>query len=335
MNILRNAASWTSLYLVAGLFFLTANAFALFTVINADNFKETLKEEGTYDKIVPAVLSTSSYASDVTEGQQLPLNEPWVKEAAMKAFPASDLEQKSNDVIDATFAWLDGETEKPEYMLDFTSNKQNLALEIGSSTEAHLASLPRCAPGNIPPTIDAFRIDCLPFGVSAKSVADRASSQINNDQGFLKDPVISSENLSEASEGNVADNPFEQLEGIRSFYENRGLLLWLLPVLAVVFTALGLLLAQDRLKALKRLGRAFIASGMGLAVFAILISFGFEKAVKTAAGEAITRDIAGPVLVSLGYQFRTVYLIFAGVAVVIAIVLLVVRRKLLKPGALV
>ena len=227
--------------------------------------------------------------------------------------------------------WKD---EKPQYQLDFTTNKQNLATEIGNSTEARLSGLPRCGPTEIPETLDAFRINCLPFGVSAKSVAQSAASGIGNDQGFLKDPVISSDNLSDASEGAVEDKPVERLDGLRSMYENTGLLLWLLPLATAAFAALGVFVAKDRLKALRRLGRSFISSGAGLAVFALLIGFGFENAVRAVSKEAVTRDIISPLFISLAQQVRTVYWIFAGVAVVIAIVLFVVQRKLLKPGKL-
>lgn len=329
MNVLRGAGSWLSLYLVAGLFFLTANTFALFSVINPGNVKQTVKEEGTYNKIVPAVLSSATYSSDILPAQQLPLNEPWVKEAAVKAFPASDLEQKGNGLIDGTFGWLEGKTEKPEYKLDFTSNKQNLATEIGNSTESRISGLPRCSLNNLPKTIDAFHIDCLPYGISPKTIAGRASSQISNDQGFLKNPIISSDNLP-GSQGSQSNNPFGLLEGLKPLYEHIGLLVWLLPIATAGLAALGVFLARDRLKALKRLGRSFISSGVGLAVFAVFISFGFERAVKTVSRDAVTRDIAGPIFISLAHQFRTVYLIFAGIAFVLAAVLLVVRRRLLK-----
>lgn len=330
MNVVRKIASWISLYLVAGLFFLTAGSYALFNIVAEDNIKQTVAKERTYNKVVPAVLSSATYSQNITQGQQLPLNEPWVKNAATDAFPASDLRQKGEVVIDSVFTWLDGETDQPQYRLDFTANKQKLAEEIGKGTEARLNSLPRCGPNNIPESIDAFSINCLPFGISAKAIADRTATQVLNDQGFLKDPVVASGELAEASQGTVKDNPFEQLEGFRSSYQKKGLLLWLLPVLTVLFAALGVFLARDRLKALKRLRRSFISSGVGLAIFALLIGFGFERAVRAVSRDAITRDIASPVLINLAHQFRNIYLVFAVMAFVIALGLVVTRRSLLK-----
>src|ERR1044071_10071967 len=124
-----------------------------------------MREQGTYDKIAPAVLATTSYANASGAGQ-IPLKEPWVQTAVMKAFPASDLQQKGDAVIDSSFAWLDGTSDKPQFSLDFSANKTQLGTEVGNYTGSRLNGLPACSLTNIPETIDAYTIDCLPFGVN-------------------------------------------------------------------------------------------------------------------------------------------------------------------------
>lgn len=334
MNIFRTSASWLCLYLVVGFFFLTANAFAIFNVINAENLKETLREEDTYGKIVPAVLSTASYREEIASEQQIPLNEPWVREVADRAFPASDLERKGEQAIDGTFNWLEGETAQPGFQLDFTNNKQALSQEIAAHVQSRAEDLPRCGINNIPASVDAFRADCLPFGVSPQRVASDAASLVNNDQGLLGNPVISSDNLSlDASEDSPAasqdeQNPFDQMGGLRSFFENKGLLLWLLPFITAVLSLGGVFLARDRLKATGRLAKSFLTAGVGLLVFGVLFIWGFEKAVESVSKEVITRELAGPVMVALAQQMRTVYLIFALIAFLLAIFLFVVRKRI-------
>jgi hypothetical protein len=333
MNILRDAFSWISLYLVATFFFLSANVFALFMVFNAPNLKDTLKEQGTYDKIVPAVLSTATYSPEAVG--QLPLNEPWVKDATQKAFPASDLEQKGNTAIDGTFNWLEGKTDKPGFTLDFTNNKQNLGTEIGKATENRLAALPRCGLNNFPDSIDAFKLSCLPPGYSASALGSQVSSDIVKDQTFLKNPVISSDKFTfnpETTANKV--NPLDQLSGLRTFYQHRQLYMWLLPFLTVFCAVLGYFLATNRYRALKRLTRSFMASGVGLLIFALFLGFGIDHITKLAAGDTVTKEIAGPLLRDLAHQARMIYLVFAVIGIVLAIIISLLRRKFVqaKPG---
>lgn len=331
MNILRSASSRVCLYLVGVCFFLTANTFVFFGVINADNIKQTFHDEGVYSKLVPAVLSTAQYGNDQSTIGQLPLREPWVQEAAIKAFPASDLEQKGNAAIDGTFNYLEGQTAEPEFKLDFSANKQQLAEELGQNAETRLSSLPRCK--STPSSIDAFTIDCLPFGISPSTIGDQLTTQYAGDQRFLKNPVITPDTLSEQSVTGTGstESPTLNLDGLRNWYQLREVLLWILPIATIVLASLGVYLAADRRRALRILARSLMASAVGLAVFAILISFAIGQGIDVLNKEAIARDIASPVILHIVHQARTIYLVCAAVGVIIALGLFIINRRLLRP----
>jgi hypothetical protein len=332
MSTLRNIGSWLCLYLVVALIFVTAFVFAFFNVVNADNLKETLQEEDTYAKVVPAVLSTAADNNQMITEQQIPLEEPWVREAADKAFPASDLEQKASQAIDGTFNWLEGETATPEFTVDFTANKQALSAEAANHVEARSAGLPRCSLNEIPSSVDAFRATCLPYGVSPQQVAAQTASLINNDQGFLGNPVISPDNLpaNPTDSSSTQSNPFDGLEGLQSFYENRALWLWLLPISVLVLSLGAIWLAIDRRKALGRLARSYLSSGVGLLVFSLLSLWVFEKAIQAIPQDNATSDLVNPVMLSLAQQTRVIYLIFAGGALLVALLLFAGRRYKIK-----
>lgn len=331
MSTLRNIGSWLCLYLVVVVIFLTAAVFAFFHVINADNLKNTLREEDIYSKVVPAVLATAANNNQALTEQQIPLAEPWVREAADKAFPTVDLEQKTGQAIDGTFGWLEGETTEPDFALDFTSNKQVLSAEVANHVEARAASLPRCGLNNIPSSIDAFRATCLPYGVTPQQVADQTATLVNNDQGFLGNPVISPDNLANsAGQVGTQNNPFEELKGLQSFYENRTLWLWLLPITVLLLSVGAVWLALDRRKALNRLARSYLSAGLGLLVFSLLSLWIFEKAVQAIPQDDATSDLVAPIMLSLAQQNRMIYLVFAGVIFILAVISLLVGKRL--PG---
>ncbi len=325
MNILRNTISWICLYLVGTLFFLTASTYVFFNVVNADNIKGALKEEGVYKNVVPAVLKTTA-DTNVSTGQ-LPLKEQWVQDAATKAFSADDLEQKTNTVVDSTFTWLDGETDKPTFSIDFTENKELFSKEVADYTQNRVAALPPCTFANIPDSIDPYNLTCKVPGISTTSIGQSVQQQINNDDNFLKNPIISSDNASLNPVNQTAtENPFTRLEGLQQIYQNKSLLMWILPLSTLLFATAGLALALNRINGLKRLSRSFAFSAVSLLLIGLLLGVGFDRVIDTFAADAITSSIAGPVVTNLAAQAQRVYFIFAGIAVALSIGLYVGAR---------
>jgi hypothetical protein len=327
MNTLRSVISWVLLYLVAPLYFLTASVFVINHIASDSNVKQVLKDKNVYGSIVPSVLSTANYNND--GGSQLPLKDQWVKDAANKAFPASDLQQKGSTVVDSTFAWLDGKTAIPEFSLDFSSNKLALSNEVGNYAQTRLAGLPRCTTFDIPASVDAFSITCLPFGANPALIANSVKSDIANNQNFLKNSTVSTNDISTSD--------LSRADGLRASYQNRHFLLWLLPLTTLLCGAGGIVLARGSWpKAMRRLARSLILSAFGLTIFAFVISSGLEGVINTVSKDEITRNVIGPVFIELGHQARTIYLIFAGIALVIGLILFVVQNRLKitkgKPG---
>ncbi|MGI9027560.1 MAG: hypothetical protein ACR2FM_01795 [Candidatus Saccharimonadales bacterium] len=333
MNILRNFASWISLHLVGVCFLLTANVFALFGVLNANAIQEALRAENTYTKIVPSVIASAR--NDPKSAGQIPLNAPWVRTAADTAFPASDLEQKGDTVIASTFTWLEGKGDKPVFSLDFTENNARFSEEIGNNVTQQLSGLPACNVRNLPASFDVFNATCMPPGISAAQAGRTVSQQIANEGGFLKTPVISSDDFSlDALSGGATSqqnrSPFPQFDGLQSVYSQKTLLLWLLPLLTVAFMVIGLLLAQDRSKALRQITRSMVAGAIGLFVLGLLLTYGLKRLLDSTPSDALTRDVFSPVLLNLAGQLQIIYFIFTGVGIGLAVATYIASRKI-KP----
>lgn len=329
MNVVRGIFSWLCLYLVGTAFFITASLFALLAVLNPATIKDTLREKNVYSSVVPSVLSSANYQQQSVG--QLPLQDPGVRSAVEKAFPASDLEQKTNTVIDSTFVWLEGKTEKPDFKLDFTQNKQQLATELGNYTEDRVESLPRCTLANLPETYDPLTIKCLPPGVSASGLSEVVRQQVSNDQNFLKETVITSDTLTlDPANTTGATNPLDGLDSTRTLYQNKTLLMWLLPILTILLAAAGLLLAQDRAKGLRRLATSFLFSAIGLFLLALALGFGLQQLIGAVASDPISRDVLGPAITGLVQHTQTTYYIFVGVALAISIAMFIGSRSAVK-----
>lgn len=332
MSMIKNSTSWVLLYLVGTFFFLSASVFVLDRVLNPEFVKTALKEENAYAGIVPGVLSTAKYPTE--QVGQLPLNEPWVQDAAKKAFPEEDLQQKTEGVIDATFAWLEGKTNQPEFQLDFSSNKATLGQEIGNYAEDRAKNLPRCTNAELAQFaqtgFDPYKATCVPFGYNVSNLSETVAQQVASDQGFLADPVVSSDELTQlnAQSGQSQNSkPFAGLERLQKLYQNKDLLLWLLPILTVMAAGAGYLLSEDKVKAMRRLGRSFISSAVGLAVLGVFFGIVASTLQGNLTNDAVVSNIVGPLFARLADAAQSVYFIFAGVAAIIAIALLIHARK--------
>lgn len=334
MESAKKFGSWLGIYLAGVCFFFTANAYAFFGVINRDNIKDTLDQQQTYQKVVPALLSTATYPTGAATAGQLPLKEPWVEQAAQTAFPAQDLQRYSNTIIDSTFDWLEGKTNGIQFTVDLTANKQLLGQEVGRYAQQRTQALQPCPPGSPPqPEFDSFRSSCIPSGVTVNPDAVYASmsQQIANDQGFLKNPVLTADTTSLEPNLQSLSPSVSKLSSPPTLYPKKSLLLIGLPFLTILAAVVGIWLNQNHVKALRRLGRSFISTTIGLLVFAIILGWGLTATVNTTAKDQITKDVVGPVITSLAQDARTIYLLFVGIAAIIGVACFVVATKRAKP----
>lgn len=329
MNTARNILSRTFLYLAGLVFFFTAVTFAFFSVVNPDPIKDALKEEDVYSNIVPAALETTANTNVSTA--QIPLKEPWVRAAAEKAFPASDLEQKTTTVIDGTFAWLDGTTQKPEFSIDLSANKQAFAQEVGNYAQTRYETLPVCTRADVPANTSAnlLTVSCRVPGISGEVASRSIVRSIQSDKDFLPNTVITPTNATLNPVGQSANtNIYDDLQGLRNFYQQKTLLQWLLPLITIVLIAGGLLLSQNRIRTTRQLMRTFIVLGAGLLILGFVAGTGLGKVIDTLALDAVTANIIEPVITNLGGYVQRTYFIFGGIAIVIAIASYAASRML-------
>lgn len=329
MSRIKSIFSWLSIYLVSGVVFLAVGVWAIHIVMSPDNIKSTLKEQRVYDNLVSAILKTSSTQAQVEAGV-LPVSEPWVQEAAKRSFPPSDLELKSNTLVDGIFGWLKGDTSKPQVDLDFSQNKQQFATELSTNVKNRAASLPTCSLQNIPTSIDPYRITCIPPGVSSDAVATSVANDIANNQDFLKNTTVSWQDIQSSQIGKQADSStVKSLHALRNTYKSVSTLIWLLPLLAIGLSALGVLLAVNRQRAVNRLAHTYTYATLGLLIFAVFITLITHNFTQMAAQNALSTEVLVPVFTSLFNQMRSIYFVSAGVTAVIAASLVIAEKRLL------
>lgn len=243
------------------------------TAGSAAPIKKILSDSGIYNSIISSALDQAK-TSGGDQGGGVSLTDPAIKQAAENTFTPQFLQQNTEKVLDSVFVWLNGKTALPDFKIDVGSLKSTFAVEAGKAAQQRAAALPPCAT-TPKSSFDAFSATCLPRGLAPSQVAAQVQNEINSGQGFIKDPIITANNV---SLGNVSGSVFsDQLKDAPWVYQNvkkTPALLGILSLLAI----LGVIFASaSRAKGLQRVGIILLAVGIFLLVFAWGLNYGINQ----------------------------------------------------------
>lgn len=258
-----------------------ALAFSFVAVLGApDTLKQGLKDNNIYDQAVGLALDAAEKPGQEDADSQLgslPLDEPEVRQAAQSAFPADTLETWGGQIIDGFYGWIEGKTEKPEFQIDMTAQKQAFAQNIADAAEQKAMSLRPCTRQEAlqlaRQEIDLFNLPCRP-PIDLASEKQRLVSEIENNNNFFGDNVITSEDL-------VSD-PTQQEQfkthPLPTIFQSAKRLPVIAVVIALLSAACLLWLSDDKRRGFRKVGLVFVSSGAFLLVMTLLFGYLFNQA---------------------------------------------------------
>jgi hypothetical protein len=262
MHILKKIAIYfiSSIFTIC-LFLLPTTFLCTFIFSQAGQVKKIISDSGAYPLISETVIKTT-VSSVENSGQTYGLSDSAVKRAAQKAFPASDIRQKSETNINSMYAWLDGKKTAYSVELNLESNQQAFTRELASEATNQMAAKPAC---NYEQTLQQASFEsanllqspCQPYTIDAQYLQQLFSQAALQAE---KDPNSSLSGFTQLSESSQSTSdtatPFnpQSLFGLlkNSFYITIGLLIIsLLLMFALIRSVRTFLLAIA-----KRLGIA-------------------------------------------------------------------------------
>lgn len=293
-----------------------------------DNLKRWLGESSAYDTFVSSVLAQGQGASS------LPLDRPEVQEAARQAFNPRLLQASAETVIDNSYRWLSGETDEPDFRIDFQPAKTDFANRIGDYARQRLANLPPCADSVIPRTTDPFAATCQPvsFNVDYEPEIQRLTAKLAATDEYLADPVITAQNLTVPGEQGGGEVPFfaryDQAPAVFQLLRLAPFIVLGLIGLAGVVIILG---SRPRRKGVKRIGLALLSGGGFLLVSTLLLRFlpaglDFSALPGMAGGDSAPTGLAASLATALGQTASRTFLIFSALYLGAGLALLLASR---------
>lgn len=292
---------------------------------NAGSIKSALERSGVYNSIVENALTQAQTRQGEPEAGSIPLDRPEVKNIITTAASPELLQAKTENVVDAVYAWIRGETPALTFSLEIGDIKTGLANGIEQYAIQYASSLPTCAPGaSADVDNDLFNASCLPEGADPKQLAARAKNDFLSGEA-LKETTFSADTIKIGNDGTLA----QKLQTAPNIYRKITWGVYGSGLLALPLAAGAILLSATWRSGLKKLSIILIGVGaLGVAV-SVLGGIGMSR-VADLAKEPLQQSAASVVEILLG-DLRGWWLWY-GVALIVAGVAALIVLRVTKPS---
>lgn len=279
-----------------------------------DNLKQWLRQSRIFDSIVPTIVAQSKQTGPNEDPN---LARPEVQAALEKAVTPEFLETSSNKIIDGTYNWLQGKTDKPNYDIDLSPVKAAFASSIGDQARNRLASLPACSLSQPPTSDDPFTTNCRPPAAATESQIQKMVDELTVSNDFLGQNHITADtkSLNNSVDQTTSAMPqiawYQQLSKLPALYSWAQKGPWLLGLLAVLLAMIIVFASRTKRQGGHNVAWTVFSAGILLTLGAGLVMYlankiSFANMAETAALhqplidliKLITRNVSQPLLVS-------------------------------------
>lgn len=256
-----------------GLFVFTIALGAYMVLDKPANVKGALKESGVYPVLVENTLAQKQQML----GRYLPVTNPEVGQAVDEAFSATYLQNTIEHNVDATYDWIHGLTQQPNYSANLSEPKAKLAENISLVVTRKLDSLPLCTNRIETPTTvaDVLAMECRPPGVPNELFIRAAQEGIENSNVF--DQVVTPVLTLQDEQGQSLT---QSLDGVPKAYGTFKQALLILPVILALTAVAMVFWSVSRRQGLRAVGRNLVIIG----IVTILVSLAAVWAMGKGAG---------------------------------------------------
>jgi hypothetical protein len=231
-----------------------------------EKIKDWLSDSRIYDKAVSAALSQAQADSAKTGDLPIALNSSIAQQAANQSFSVELVQDSTNSIIDANYAWLNGKSPKPEFSIDLSQQKKDFAEKIGQYVTDHLNSLPICNTGQLAQLqipINSLTVSCRPSTLDPKTEGTRIASEVEGSTSFLGTPVVTADSI--GGDLNSQSEPYyKKLDQLPMAYQRLKIAPIVLALVAVVLAFGVAFIHPSRRKGYRRVAVVFTLAGLAL-----------------------------------------------------------------------
>ena len=281
----------------------TVASTTIVTTFTPSNIKSWLSKNNIYSTLINDVLNQNDKLdTNIGDGgESIPLDNPDVKNVIKQTFTPEFLQTNVEKVIDGTYPWLTGKTQKPTFQIDVASVKTQLATNLADYARTRYNGLPKCVGNSVPSANeDILSISCQSPRFNIEAGLQKVQSDIVNSKDFLPNATITADNLT-SGEGADKKSVFEgSLKNAPKAYQWARISPFIFGVLSLLAIAVIVFLSTERRKGIRRVGLTLLASGLVVFFIIWLMSEGFQKAsteiTKQASKDSTSLNISSTVI---------------------------------------
>lgn len=299
------------------------------------HIKQWMVESDIYTAVRNEIVKEAVKASQKQQAndETLTLSTPVVTKALEKALTGQYLQATAEEILDGTYAWLDGSAPKPTYDIDVEPVKKAFAGSVITSAQSRLAKLPDCVLLDQATTTDPFKVNCKPPASVSNAELQRIRREIVASKDFLPQDIT-------ADTYALSDDSVVAVDSSRpnqTWYQSVSALPTIFQWMArgpVIFLLLGLLsiggiiwASTERRKGVRRVGMTFITSGLALALasLAALVMGGFIRTPITDKTSALYEPVVSMFKLASQAVSRWQLIVCLTIAVVGGVILIALR----------
>lgn len=320
-----------SVLLLGSLLGTAGSTSAVINLTKPKNIEKWLSNSRLYDHFVSNATEQGQKSVGATEDADVTsLSDAAVQDAARSAFSQALIESNVNKFIDSNYAWLEGRTDKPSFVIDLTSAKQSFAEQVGAYVTQHIASLPACTdlPTAQAQAADPLNATCRPPSLSPQAAGAQVTEQIAASNQLLDNPVLTAQNIN-PEPGSQSKPYYIKLAHLPKVYQYGKLVPIVLAALSLISAVCLVYLSSTKRRGLGQVGIILAIAG----VLLIVMKFSSDLVFKQAENRLFNNSTTGQLqksLTSFAHQLEDALLkidLYFGIAfLLIALIIFIVLR---------
>lgn len=269
MKVFKSIAHKLLMFLLSMSLFATICFFASSYILGSPNtVKSWLDDSGFYEVVIDNAFNLLNSSendertlSDVIEDN--PNLDITGLEIAFKTVITPEYMQEQTEVfIDAWFSFLEGETDKPIYVIDMTQKNQELATALSDELIKQYSFLPKCDE----PPISTYGLNA--FSLTCKFEGMEEVIKTNANQNIAGDGSVSSNQIT------YADNyTAQELQDIQSAWSIAGTAPWVAVIISMLLSVGVFFLAKTKRSGLKSVGGTMLFVGLPLLIMFVAFNY--------------------------------------------------------------
>lgn len=243
-----------------------------------------LVQSKVYDHFVTNVAKVSvSQLGDNNSNGSVSISDTAVQNAAESAWSSEQIQQYVKTILDGNYAWLEGKTPKPVFVVDLSGSKTTFAQKVGQYVTAYSANLPVCTAAQEAQAkqSDPLTATCRPSNKTPEQLGAEVTKNLESGD-FLNTAVITADSV-DANDQTQAQQPYyKKLQHLPRIYQLSVYTPYVMAVLSLIYILGLIFLSSTRRGGFKKTAWVLTIAGAVLVIGKFTADIAFNQFVKSA-----------------------------------------------------